>query len=72
MGSAGKQRGKKAWRSIDASAVEDSFANAAAAAKSGAHVGSLPDEALFFVDTQPREGAPAQLWAVSVVVRAGG
>ena len=53
MGSASKRHGKKAWRSLDASAVEDTLAAAAQAAKSGAHVATLPDDALFFLDTKP-------------------
>ena len=53
MGSASKRHGKKAWRTLDASAVEDTLAAAAQAAKSGAHVATLPDDALFFLDTKP-------------------
>jgi hypothetical protein len=53
----GKLRGKKAWRGIDASGVEDAHANAAARAASGANVGALPDDALFFVDASARPGA---------------
>jgi Nop53 (60S ribosomal biogenesis) len=47
------RKGKKAWRHIDTTAVEDDHAARAAAAKSGAHVATLPDNALFFVDTKP-------------------
>jgi hypothetical protein len=54
----GKSRsGRKAWRGIDASAVEDAVATAASRAKSGAHVASLPDAALFFVDATAAAGA---------------
>ena len=53
MGSASKRHGKKAWRTLDASAVEDTLAAAALAAKSVAHVATLPDDALFFLDTKP-------------------
>ena len=57
MGSASKRHGKKAWRTLDASAVEDTLAAAAQAAKSGAHVETLPDDALFFLDTKPSHRA---------------
>jgi hypothetical protein len=54
----GKSRsGRKAWRGIDASAVEDAVATAASRAKSGADVASLPDAALFFVDATAAAGA---------------
>ena len=54
------KRGKKAWRGIDATAAEDAHAGAAAAAKSGAHVAALPDDALFFVDTKPAQRASTE------------
>ena len=54
----GKPRsGRKAWRGIDASAVEDAHATAALRAKSGADVATLPDDALFFVDATAAPGA---------------
>jgi hypothetical protein len=53
----GKLRGKKAWRGIDASGVEDAHADAAKRAASGANVASLPNDALFFVDASARPGA---------------
>jgi hypothetical protein len=56
----GKPRsGRKAWRGIDSSAVEDAHATAAQRAKSGADVASLPDDALFFVDATAAPGAAA-------------
>jgi hypothetical protein len=57
------KRGKKAWRGIDATAAEDAHAGAAAAAKSGAHVSALPDDALFFVDTKPAQRASTELYS---------
>ena len=62
----GKPRsGRKAWRGIDASAVEDAHATAALRAKSGADVATLPDDALFFVDASAAPGARTAPYAAA-------
>lgn len=51
-----KGKGKKAWSKIDVRDVETAHADAAAVAAAGGPVQEMPNESLFFMDTDKDEG----------------